>query len=155
MHGMPATKLIGIAVILVIIGGLIAALAANKNDEELLSIATFDDCVAAGYPIRESFPEQCATSDGRTFVNDRQTVPRDTVTFKGCAVAGCSGQLCVSAEEAADIITTCEYRAEYACFEKASCGLQENGKCGWTQTPELKRCLADPPALDSEVPEVF
>ena len=32
------------------------------------SIKNFDDCVAAGYPIMESYPEQCATPDGKTFV---------------------------------------------------------------------------------------
>ncbi|MCA9397288.1 hypothetical protein KC573_00515 [candidate division WWE3 bacterium] len=36
-------------------------------------IASFEDCVAAGYPILESYPEQCNTPDGRHFV--RQISP--------------------------------------------------------------------------------
>lgn len=34
-----------------------------------LLIESYDDCVAAGYPIMESYPEQCSTPDGRTFTN--------------------------------------------------------------------------------------
>lgn len=30
-------------------------------------ISSFEECVAAGYPIMESYPEQCMTPDGRTF----------------------------------------------------------------------------------------
>lgn len=36
-------------------------------------ILTFDGCVAAGYPVQESFPERCATPDGRTFARDIDT----------------------------------------------------------------------------------
>ena len=37
--------------------------------EKLNSITTFDQCVKAGNPIMESFPEQCRTQDGVLFVN--------------------------------------------------------------------------------------
>lgn len=33
-------------------------------------IDSFDDCAAAGYPIMESYPEQCRTPDGKNFVRD-------------------------------------------------------------------------------------
>ena len=33
-----------------------------------MKIADFDDCATAGYPIMESYPEQCRTPDGKTFV---------------------------------------------------------------------------------------
>ncbi len=32
-------------------------------------IEDFEDCVEAGYPVMESFPEQCMTDDGQTFTN--------------------------------------------------------------------------------------
>ncbi len=32
--------------------------------------SSFDECVAAGYPILESYPRQCKTPDGKTFVED-------------------------------------------------------------------------------------
>lgn len=34
------------------------------------SITNFEECVAAGYPVAESFPEQCFTPDGMSFVRD-------------------------------------------------------------------------------------
>ncbi len=155
MTNLSTTTLIGIVVVLTIIAGLLVALSQNRQQLYLLSITNFDECAAAGFPIMESYPERCATPDGRTFVNERQTAPSpDGMTFNGCAVAGCSGQLCVSTDEAGEIITTCEYRAEYACYKEASCEPQADGKCGWTQTSELKKCLANPPALDAP-PEVY
>lgn len=36
------------------------------------SISNFDECVAAGNPVMESYPEQCMTRDGRNFVNEKQ-----------------------------------------------------------------------------------
>ncbi|RJQ29629.1 hypothetical protein C4565_01895 [Candidatus Parcubacteria bacterium] len=39
-------------------------------DELLASIRTFDDCKNAGFPILESYPEQCKTADGKTFINN-------------------------------------------------------------------------------------
>ncbi len=32
------------------------------------SISSFEDCVQAGYPVMESYPRQCKTPEGRTFV---------------------------------------------------------------------------------------
>lgn len=60
-----------------------------------------------------------------------------------CRPTGCSGQVCSDQE----VITTCEYRADYACYKTAKCGRQAGGQCGWTQTPELTRCLQNPPPL--------
>ncbi|PON12673.1 hypothetical protein C2W62_38395 [Candidatus Entotheonella serta] len=54
-----------------------------------------------------------------------------------CQSTGCSGQIC--AETA--VMTTCEWRAEYACYQTAVCKQQANGQCGWTETPELLECL--------------
>jgi len=54
-----------------------------------------------------------------------------------CKATGCSGQLC--SDE--DVVTTCEFKAEYACYKTAKCELQEDGKCGWTPTEELIACL--------------
>lgn len=54
-----------------------------------------------------------------------------------CKVTGCSGQIC--SEE--NLITTCEYRAEYACYKDAKCDRQADGKCGWKQSSDLLACL--------------
>jgi eight-cysteine-cluster-containing protein len=60
-----------------------------------------------------------------------------------CVVGGCSGQLCV--EEGANVVTTCEWRDAYACYETAACERQPDGQCGFTKTPELDQCLASHP----------
>jgi len=66
---------------------------------------------------------------GTSSGNDNQNKP--------CFKTGCSGQVCADEE----VITTCEYRTEYACYKTARCERQANGKCGFTDTPELRRCL--------------
>lgn len=55
-----------------------------------------------------------------------------------CRSTGCSGQIC--AEE--DVMTTCEFREEYVCYQTARCERQSNGRCGWTETSELRQCLS-------------
>ena len=57
-----------------------------------------------------------------------------------CMKSGCSGQVCADRS----VITTCEMRREYACFQSATCERQVDGACGWTQTPALTSCLANP-----------
>lgn len=56
---------------------------------------------------------------------------------KACVITGCSGQICADKE----VLTTCEYREEYACYGGATCERQASGACGWTLTPELISCL--------------
>lgn len=41
----------------------------EKCDKLLDSITNYFECVEAGFPIQESYPERCSTPDGRTFVN--------------------------------------------------------------------------------------
>ena len=57
-----------------------------------------------------------------------------------CMKSGCSGQVCADHS----VITTCEMRREYGCFHSATCERQADGACGWTQTPALTSCLANP-----------
>ncbi len=152
MNDMKSPILLGI--ILVVTIGCILWFMTIQTDEAVL-VTNFEECAAAGYPIMESYPEQCRTPDGRTFVRDISEETGGSIVANGCAVAGCSSQLCVSAEEANNIVTTCEFRAEYACYREASCEPQADGKCGWTQTTELKQCVANPPAMDDSAPQVY
>lgn len=55
-----------------------------------------------------------------------------------CKRTGCSGQICSDR----DVGTTCEFRPEYACYQKATCARQADGTCGFTVTAELKECLS-------------
>lgn len=56
-----------------------------------------------------------------------------------CVVTGCSGQVCADEE----VVTTCEFRPEYACYKMGRCERQASGECDWTQTKELQSCLVD------------
>lgn len=62
-----------------------------------------------------------------------------------CITTGCSGTICAAPGK--DVMTTCEMKAEYACYQTAVCARQAGGECGWTQTPELAACIANPPPL--------
>lgn len=61
-----------------------------------------------------------------------------TPNYGQCYVGGCSSQLCTDQPGA---VSTCEYRAEYSCYQRARCERQTNGACGWTPTNELYACL--------------
>ena len=68
----------------------------------------------------------------------------------GCVKGGCSGQLCSDASQG-PLVSTCEFREEYACYRTARCERQSSGACGWTQTPELMQCLANPSSADAGI----
>lgn len=90
-------------------------------------------------------PEQCATvrftcAEGlRPFFDDCGCGCEAEAT--ACSVGGCSGQLCVGPGDPG--VSTCEWLPEYACYRSASCEAQAGGRCGWTQTDELRRCIEE------------
>ncbi|GEM_PF-832749 len=85
---------------------------------------------------------QNRTAKGRTATNAYRNVKN--VPTGECFVGGCSGQICSENEGA---ISTCEWRAEYACYQSATCERQAGGECAWTETVDLQACLASPPPL--------
>lgn len=121
---------------------------------QISSVTTFEECVQAGNPIMESYPRQCRSKVGAIFVEEiPQQNPSESgnLISNGCAIAGCSGQICVRSDIADSLVTTCEFRAEYACYREASCEPQADGICGWTETSELRQCLANPDAVEIEL----
>ncbi|MCA2981847.1 MAG: hypothetical protein INH41_00825 [Myxococcaceae bacterium] len=56
-----------------------------------------------------------------------------------CFRGGCSGQLCTAQPGQG---STCEWRPEYACYQRAVCERQANGACGFTPSAALTSCLA-------------
>ena len=62
----------------------------------------------------------------------------DSGSMKPCIKTGCSSQICADH----NVVSTCEFRPEYACYQKATCARQSDGNCGFTKTPELTECLA-------------
>jgi hypothetical protein len=79
--------------------------------------------------------------------------PKPHIVRGGCMIGGCSSQLCGEADTMRDMATTCEYRAEYACYQVATCERQTNGQCGWTETSGLTQCLRS--THDGPVMEVY
>ncbi len=59
-----------------------------------------------------------------------------------CAVAGCSGELCVNESDAGNIASICIWSPTADCYTYYGvCKKQENGKCGWEQNYDLQQCL--------------
>lgn len=72
MHG----KIIALTIVVLIFVGLAATWYMNENKKapvvtnEAPVVLSFEDCEAAGYPVMESSPRQCATPDGRTYTEE-------------------------------------------------------------------------------------
>ena len=67
---------------------------------------------------------------------------RSVAPGEKCVVAGCSGQLCLTENQADKFgVTTCEFREEYACYRLTKCEKQKDGSCGWKNNPEFESCL--------------
>jgi hypothetical protein len=142
---MKTSYLIFLALILSIIAGVLLRISAVGQQYHLSQIATYADCIAAGNPVLESYPTQCKTPDGRTFVNPAERVDTSTPSQQyvqdGCVVTGCSKEVCTDAAGAGGVASPCIYMAEFACYKTARCERQNGGACGWTRTPDLIACF--------------
>lgn len=132
---------LGLLAIVVLVGAMFWFFTAPdttpENPSDVGFVSNFDDCAAAGYPVMESYPRQCRTPDGQLYIESTPTNPVATATG-GCYIGGCSSQIC---SDQPDMASTCEYRAEYSCYQTATCERQASGQCGWTQTAALSLCL--------------
>ena len=64
----------------------------------------------------------------------------ECATDADCATGGCSGQICGAEEKVKGLITTCEWREEYACLKLASCSCINN-TCQWEEHNAYRNCL--------------
>ena len=64
---MKRTQLLSVVFSLIMFTGVTTGNVAFAESDDVID--SFGDCVEAGYPIMESFPEQCKTDDGKVFVN--------------------------------------------------------------------------------------
>ena len=241
-------------ILFIVLAGLILILAVLllRTESNILNIhhvSNFNECVAAGNPVMESFPERCRDAKtGSVFVNDEQTsenepaasirtisvgpemrecvgvAPRMCLVVNGelfygdivgfvyepgsryelrireipiqnppadassiryelieeisktatvrtsletpqiepiatlptkqdptisnessqaltCVRAGCSRQLCVDAKNS-DVISTCEFLPEYACYTDQSCEVQADGTCGFSIDATMQQCIS-------------
>jgi hypothetical protein len=74
------------------------------------------------------------------FTVTSQSTPPPPNPTGACHRGGCSGQIC---SDQPDMVSTCEYREEYSCYQTATCERQVDGQCGWTETPTLRACLME------------
>lgn len=65
VYTVPAVTLLVIGIVFLII---------SNNASDVSTINSFDKCAEAGYPVLESYPRQCKTPDGRTFVEEVEIV---------------------------------------------------------------------------------
>jgi hypothetical protein len=63
-------KIFVITVVLVCLGTGGFLIYRSLTGEKPLEASTFQECLEAGYPILESYPRQCQTPEGQTFVED-------------------------------------------------------------------------------------
>lgn len=80
-----------------------------------------------------------------TQTNEDETGKVECVSDNECTTGGCSGVICQS-KNTEPIITTCEYKPEYACYREISCGCINN-KCQWDKTQEFDTCIEEARSL--------
>jgi len=63
-------KRLKIALLVIVVFIAFAAFFSWKawQNAKVAGIDSFETCAAAGYPVLQSYPAQCKTPDGRTFV---------------------------------------------------------------------------------------
>jgi len=129
----------------------------NSTRSAMIADLDFEPSGATDEEIGTAFDALTTEGGGLIVVGDRYIVSEDGRTGRArtvtqfftkivpgategaCYVGGCSSQVCSDQE---GVITTCEWREEYACYQTATCERQADGACGWTQTDELAACLA-------------
>ena len=78
---MKQRSIITLLFVIIALIGIVFLVNSFSSKQAVGQISNFEDCKNAGYPILESFPEQCATPDGRTFTNTNQQPPSGETSF--------------------------------------------------------------------------
>jgi hypothetical protein len=119
----------------------------QQNQPEPVPVASFEAATSTE-PLPPDYSSEPISATPANPILPTEPKPREN---GGCYIGGCSSQLC---SESTDLASTCEWRESYACFATATCERQSDGACGWTESPELKQCLANPSSnteLEAEV----
>ena len=101
----------------------------NTQSKVLTIIGVLVIAAAAFFLVRSMQPKTPVTTDNGEVAG---------AGTGGCYVSGCSGQVC---SDQKDVVTTCEFREEYACYKQAKCERQLSGQCGWTETTDFNLCV--------------
>lgn len=97
------------------------------------------------YPIKTERQEEYDQILSTLILGDTNITPtpqnkNTTNEQDGCKIGGCNSEICTNGDSE-EIVSICIYKEEFACYKTAVCKKQSNGKCGWTQTDELIKCL--------------
>jgi hypothetical protein len=111
-------------------------LSPNNTSKDIYQTLTSED----GIVVTGSLVDVTGPAGRSKSLNATQVYLRinSTTALKPCVKTGCSNQICADEE----MMSTCEYKAEYECYKKAACERQQDGNCGFTKTSELTSCLA-------------
>ncbi|MBI4149522.1 eight-cysteine-cluster domain-containing protein [Candidatus Woesearchaeota archaeon] len=71
-----------------------------------------------------------------------QTTNIECASDADCLTGGCSGQICGAKERVKGLITTCEWREEYACLRLTSCSCINN-TCQWEENNNYGDCISN------------
>ena len=66
---MNKSIILGLLIILILVG-VVLVWNYREGGKQMATISSFEECIAQGYPVLESYPRQCKTPDGETFVED-------------------------------------------------------------------------------------
>lgn len=58
-----------------------------------------------------------------------------------CITGGCSNTICMPKDQE-PIMTTCEYKEEYDCYNDIECRCIA-GECGWDKDEEFEECITE------------
>ena len=111
---------------------------AGLDEDQLSKLST--EMVATPYGIIIAGDRYTYTENGQKAKGRTVTAAYHRLVDQTCYVGGCSGQICSDQD---GVISTCEWRDEYACYQTATCERQPDGQCGWTPTEELNSCLGN------------
>ncbi len=144
LHGSILTALALISIVLIFMHPEDVEAPQPALPSTKLPVATQEPVVSTTSPVEMPGEQKPPSTPVAPIDTPHDVVPPPTPTppvapiSDGCFKGGCSGQLCT---DSPDMVSTCEWREEYACYQSAICERQPSGKCGWTKTPALTQCL--------------
>jgi len=109
--------LFSIIFIALVAGGGVVIWTVVNTPADSEAITSFEECTAAGYPVMESYPRQCKTSDGRTFVEDIPVSKGDFEPVTNCQ----SDEECMLINE----------ELEYRCCWAGACDAVDYSQDKW------------------------
>jgi len=135
--------LYGVLIIVLVIAVVVVS-SCTQNDDTTITITqeinSFDDCAKAGYPILESYPRQCKTPDGGSFIEELTPVPPSSqgASNPQCGIENCHG---FDITCGANIPERCTalYQFGDRCRQFASCGIID-GSCELVKNAEFDEC---------------